>query len=131
MLVSNSELGYRLLPYLRARHPQVTYVDYCHMEEEYWNSGGHPRMAVAYQDVLDLNLVSSVHLKTWMEARGGDPEQIEVVYTNEDTEQFRPDPELRAQVRARLTLPDDMPVILYAGRICAQKQPTRLCRGDA
>ena len=40
-----------------------------------------------------------------------------------DTGQFRPDPELRAPVRARLKLPDDMPVILYAGRICAQKQP--------
>lgn len=123
VLVSNSEWGYRLLPYLRARHPDVAYVDYNHMEEEYWQSGGHPRRAVAYQDVLDLNLTASHHLKQWMVDRGGDAEQIDVVYISVDTERFKPDPALRASVRARLGIDAEMPVIIYAGRICAQKQP--------
>lgn len=122
-LVSNSEWGYHLLPYLRARHPELPLVDYTHIEEEYWNSGGYPRMAAAFQDVLDLNLVTSEHLKQWMVSREGDPAQIDVVYINVDTELFRPSAELRAQVRARLKLTDDIPVIVYAGRICAQKQP--------
>ncbi len=123
VLISNSEWGYRLLPYLRARHPEVTYVDYNHMEEEYWQSGGHPRRAVAYQDVLDLNLTASQHLKEWMVERGGDAEQIDVVYINVNTERFRPDAELRAKVRARLGVETQTPIIIYAGRICAQKQP--------
>ncbi len=123
VLLSNSKLGHQMLPYLRSRHPETVFVDYCHMEEEYWESGGHPRRGVAYQELFDLNLVSSQHLKQWMVARGGDGEQIDVVYTNQDTERFRPDPELRAAVRERLGVAEDTPLLIYAGRICAQKQP--------
>jgi len=123
VMVSNSELGYKLLPYLRARHPEVTYVDYVHMEETYWNNGGYPRMGVAYQDVLDMNIASSHHVKEWMEQRGGDGRQIEVAYTNVDTERFCPDLDLRRKTRALLNVREEVPIIIYAGRICAQKQP--------
>lgn len=73
VLFSNSEIGYRFLPFLRSRNPETTFVDYCHMEEEYWNNGGHPRAAAAYQPALDLNVVSSKHLKEWMVGRERTP----------------------------------------------------------
>ncbi len=128
VMVSNSELGYKLLPYLRARHPSVTYVDYAHMEETYWNNGGYPRMGVAYQSVLDMNVVSSHHVKEWMEQRGANGEQIEVAYTNIDAERLHPDPELRTKTRAVLGIDQETPVLIYAGRICAQKQPRVFAR---
>lgn len=123
VLVSGSELGYRYLPYLRTRYPDTAFVDYCHIEEEDWNNGGHPRQAVAYQDLLDLNVVSSQHLKDWMVGRGGDPAQIEVCPTNVDTDLLRPDTNLKALVRKDLGIPACAPVMLYAGRLCEQKQP--------
>jgi glycosyltransferase involved in cell wall biosynthesis len=123
VMVTQSELGYRLLPYLRSRCPDTAFVDYCHMEEEYWNSGGHPRQAVAYQDHLDLNVVSSQHLKDWMVSKGAEPSQIEVCYTNVDTESLRPDPVLREKVRRQLEIPPGLPVLLFAGRFTPQKQP--------
>jgi len=124
VLISNSELSYLLLPYLRAYCPQVAFVDFCHMEEEQWKNGGYPHMAVEYQELLDLNLVSSEHLQRWMEARGADPQRIRVCYTNIDTETWRPaDPRKRSAARRELGLDEAVPVILYAGRICAQKQP--------
>jgi glycosyltransferase involved in cell wall biosynthesis len=123
VLISNSELGYKFLPYLRSRCPETTFVDYCHMEEEYWHNGGHPRSAVAYQEALDLNIVSSEHLKDWMVGRGADPSRIETCYTNIDAELYSPNPSARSSVRAEFHIPDDMPVLLYAGRLCEQKQP--------
>lgn len=123
VLISNSELGYKFLPYLRSRCPETTFVDYCHMEEEYWHNGGHPRSAVAYQEALDLNIVSSEHLKDWMISRGADPSRIETCYTNIDPELYSPNSSVRSSVRAELHIPDDMPVLLYAGRLCEQKQP--------
>ena len=124
VLVSQSELGYQLLPYLRAYCPQVACVDYCHMEEAYWKNGGYPRLAVEYQELLDLNVVSSVHLKNWMEQRGAQADRIRVCYTNIDPDEWKPDTEVRRSVRSELELDEQVPVILYAGRICAQKQPT-------
>jgi len=123
VLLSNSELGYRFLPYLRAHCPETAFVDLCHMEEEHWNNGGHPRQAVAYQSVLDLNLVSSLHLKDWMVGRGADPERIEICTTNIDTDAFAPEPALGAAVRSELGIAAGVPVILYAARLCDQKQP--------
>lgn len=123
VLVSNSELGYRFLPYLRARCPETAFLDFCHMEEEHWNNGGHPRQGVAYQDVLDLNVVSSQHLKAWMIERGADASQIEVCYTNVDSRLLKPEPGVKARVRTELGIPVETPVLLYAGRLCRQKQP--------
>lgn len=128
VMLSNSEIGYLLLPYLRHHCPDVTFVDFCHMEEEYWNNGGHPRTAVEHQPVLDLNVVSSQHLKRWMIGRGADGARIEVCYTNVDTEHWRPDAERRTATRQEIGISPDSPVILYAGRLADQKQPPVFAR---
>ena len=70
VLISHSTLGYHLLPYLRSACPMVAFVDLCHVEEPHWLNGGHPRFAVGYQDMLDLNIVTTSHLRDWMKARG-------------------------------------------------------------
>ncbi len=122
VFISHSELGYLLLPYLRAHFPHVTFVDFCHIEEE-WKNGGYPRMAVEYQEQLDLNVVSSEHLKRWMIARGAEPDRIHVCYTGVDPDLWRPDERYRATMRRQLGVDGQLPLILYACRICAQKQP--------
>jgi glycosyltransferase involved in cell wall biosynthesis len=123
VFMSNSELGYHLLPYLRAHFPQLPCVDFCHMEEEHWQNGGYPRLAVEYQELLTLNMVSSEYLKRWMAKQGADTQRLEVCYINIDTDQWRPDPARRALVRQELGLEETVPVVFYAGRVCAQKQP--------
>ncbi len=122
VLISNSMLGYLLLPYLRAFCPEATYVDFCHTEEG-WKNGGYPQMSVGAREQLDLTLVSSMHLKQWMAGRGGDVGRIEVCYTNIDPERWSPNYQSRAKVREELKIKQDTPVILYAGRLCQQKQP--------
>jgi glycosyltransferase involved in cell wall biosynthesis len=126
--ISHSELGYQLLPYLRAHCPEVTFVDYDHIEQEDWKNGGYPRLAVEYQELLDLNIVSSEHLKRWMIERGAEPDRIEVCYTNICSEKWQPDPQHGAAVRTELGLDNTIPMILYAGRICPQKQPRVLAQ---
>ena len=42
VMISQTELGYRLLPYLRSRHLGPAYVDLCHSETEEWYEGGFP-----------------------------------------------------------------------------------------
>ncbi|MGE0683167.1 MAG: glycosyltransferase [Candidatus Binatia bacterium] len=123
VLISHSELGYLLLPHLRSRCPEVAFVDLCHIEEEYWKSGGYPRFAVDYQELLDLNIVVSEHLKEWMIGQGGDSQRIPVCYINVDPDKWRPDPERRIVVRQELGVDEALPMILYVGRICDQKQP--------
>lgn len=123
VLITHSEFGYMLLPYLRAHCRDTAFVDYCHMEEKSWKNGGYPRLAVEYQDQLDLNVVASEHLRGWMVQRGAACDRIAVVHTNVDIEAFRPEPAVRNVVRTQLRIDDGVPLLLYSARICEQKQP--------
>jgi glycosyltransferase involved in cell wall biosynthesis len=123
IVVSHSYLGYQLLPFLRAWRPHVACVDYAHLEAPDWNNGGYPRAGVACQELLDLNVVSTQHLKDWMVARGAHAGRIEVVHTNVDTARWAPDPALAAEARAKLGLDGEGPLVLYAGRLTPRKQP--------
>ncbi|MCB9885302.1 MAG: glycosyltransferase [Planctomycetes bacterium] len=128
VLMSHSLLGYQLLPYLRSHHPEMAFLDYCHIEEHAWKNGGYPRFGVGYQELLDLNVVSSEHLLRWMVDRGADPERIEVCYTGVDTQVWKPDSAARRSFRGRYDIPEDAVVILFAGRLHPQKQPMVLAR---
>jgi glycosyltransferase involved in cell wall biosynthesis/GT2 family glycosyltransferase len=123
VLISNSEMSYLLLPYLRSYFPNQVFVDLCHIEEDSWRNGGFPALSVTYQIYLDINVVVSHHLKKWMVERGADESRIEVCYINVDQDVFRPDRDLRNAVRRELNITQHQAVIVYAGRLCDQKQP--------
>lgn len=126
VLITGSTIGYQLLPYLRAVSPGVAFVDMCHVEEPHWLNGGHPRFGVGYQDALDLNIVTTRHLAEWMKERGADDTRSRVMYTGVRSVHATRLAGLRAQVRAELNLSAEVPVIVFAGRICAQKRPALL-----
>jgi glycosyltransferase involved in cell wall biosynthesis len=128
VLLSHSELGYLLLPYLRAHYPGLPILDLCHVEEA-WKNGGYPRFAVEYQELVDLNVVVSNYLKGWMVARGAQAERIHVCHLGMSPEEAKRVLPRRAELRAALDLPDPQTVvILYAARLCPQKQPRVLAR---
>lgn len=126
VVITGSTVGYQLLPYLRAVSPGVAFVDLCHVEEPHWLNGGHPRFGVGYQDALELNIVTTAHLSSWMQERGADSKRIRVMYTGVRVSQTGHPDEVRSQVRSELNIPKDIPVIVFAGRICEQKRPALL-----
>ena len=126
VVVSNSTLGYQLLPFLRAACRGVTFVDVSHVEEPHWLNGGHPRFGVGYQEALDLNVVTTRNLRDWMVGRGAEAGRIEVCYTGVAALPLVDDPAKRLAKRNALGVAKDVPLIVYAGRICAQKRPELL-----
>lgn len=123
VFVTNSEIGFGLLPFLRSCYPAPLYISYAHMEEPYWIDGGYPRLAINYQDFLDLSIVTSHYLRNWIIERGGHPQKHTVCYINIDTDVWKPDPEVRKKIRESLGVDDDLPIILFTGRLVDQKQP--------
>lgn len=126
VLISGSMVGYHLLPYLRSVCPDVAFIDMCHVEELHWLNGGHPRFATGYQGALDLNIVTTRHLANWMVSRGAAAERIEVMYTGIRCSQAQYSDTLGTELRSELKVPDGVPVIVFAGRMCEQKRPLLL-----
>lgn len=123
VLISNSMLGYSLLPYLRAHCPQTIFVDYNHMVVSQWLEGGFPGVAVHDQPHLDLNIVNSEQVRQWMIARGADPARIEVCHINQDTDQWDPARFDRQALRKKMNLPENETILLYPARLDPQKRP--------
>lgn len=126
VLITGSSFGYLLLPFLRAYFPETTFVDLCHAEELHWMNGGHPRFGVGYQEMLDLNMVTTSNLRDWMVGRGAKAERIEICHSGIDVSRLQDSVLPKEQVRSLLGLSADIPVIVFAGRICEQKRPQLL-----
>jgi glycosyltransferase involved in cell wall biosynthesis len=120
--ISNSTLGYELLPFLRAHCPHVAYLDFVHAEQPQ-RHGGFARLAADHDQLLDLHLATSQHLRQYMAGLGADPARTEVCYIGADTGRWRPDQVRRAQVRAELGLDAGTPLVLFVGRLSAEKRP--------
>ena len=123
VLIASSREAYRYLPYLRAQFPDLPILDYLHFVTPDWMDGGIPRLSTLYQPFLDLTGVSSGHVKEWMVARGADGSRILGCHPGVDTHFWRPDLDCRARVREQLGLDEETALILYVGRLEAQKQP--------
>ncbi|MCC5835293.1 MAG: glycosyltransferase [Opitutales bacterium] len=123
-MIAGSEKAYWFLPYLRSCNPGLPIVDYSHIEEDYWKHGGIPRYAGRSSALLNLNLVSSERLKSYLlDQFNVADKSVQVVTTNIDTDYWSPDPGERNKLRSDLDVDTNTNVVLFAGRICAQKQP--------
>lgn len=123
VIVSNSETGYALLPYLRTRHPDVALLDYTHMEEAEAPDGGYPGKSVAAGGLLDRRMTNTEHLKEWMVEHGARAEGIDVRRCAIDLRAWRPDPDARQRARAKWRVADNVPLVVFVGRMSAQKRP--------
>lgn len=123
VLISNSALGYRLLPALRARLPHVAIADCNHVIDNDMTNGGYPYESAIRSALFDLQITTSEALRHWMIACGAPAEQIAVLMTNVDTDQLNPQHYNRAALRQHFGIPEDAFVGLYAARFEALKQP--------
>ena len=127
VLITHSVQGYLLLPFLRSRCPEVSFVDYCHIEEFDWLNGGYPALSAGQHELLDLAITSSEHLKSWELERGATEARTQVCYTSIRSQDWKPDPDARKEIREDLEIPKDACVLLFPARLCDQKQPKVFC----
>ena len=111
VLITNDQLGYELLPYLRKHaHPRTRFVDLVHAEQEGWMEGGYPWISTVFAEHLDRTIAISHHVKDFMVARGKPATQVGVIHPGVDTKTFQrstrpngnPDGPLRIVMVARL-----------------------------
>ena len=126
VLISNSEVGYRLLPYLRLRHPHLAILDYTHLEEPDRPDGGYPGISVSSGAALDLRVTCTEHLRAWMVARGAPADRVVACHANIASAAWDATAFDVGSIRAGLGVAEDTALLLFVGRVVAQKRPLLL-----
>lgn len=126
IFISNSLYGYYLLPYIKTNFSHIPIVDCIHCEEPGWLNGGYPRISNAFSIFIDKTIVTTGHLKAYIESIRGckknDP-PIEVCYTSIDPSVIKKNIDYRKNIRDSWGITEEFTVILFSARMVEQKQP--------
>lgn len=124
LMVSNSAFGYYVLPWLRAQFPDLVVVDYVHMPEKNWRSGGYARLSGYMAGFLDMTytcnqrsndeLVQDYHHST---------QKTKTIYVGVDHRYFSPPCPLDPKLDSLIPIPVDRPFVLFPCRLAPQKRP--------
>lgn len=121
---TNSETGYSMLPYLKAKYPQVPIIDYVHMEEWYNRNGGYSRDSSGVASIIDKTLVCNENSKEILINHFGRNEnEVKTVYIGVDENEFNPEKYNKEKLKEKYNIPKDKYIISYICRISEQKRP--------
>lgn len=124
LFLSHSFVGYRLLPRLRARFPQLAIIDYVHTAwSESQMYGSYATMSARWSAHLDAHVASSEALARELVHLGAAPERTHVTYIGIDTTQWQQALPARDAVRRALGADDADTILLFAGRLSPEKRP--------
>lgn len=124
IFLSNSYYGYYLMPWLKLQFPQLIVIDYVHMEEWYWRSGGYARLSGMSECFADKTFVCNHKTnKVLVDYFKRSPETVETLYIGVDKEQFDSTKIPYGEVRKKYGIPMDKKVVLFPCRIHPQKRP--------
>ncbi len=124
VLLSHTFLGLHLLPFLRARHPDVAFVDYVHTDWfEAGMYGSYAEMAVKWAGQLDAQLATSHALVQQLCGDGCAPDALRAAHIGIDTAVWQHSGARLAEVRASFGASASTLVLLFAGRVSPEKRP--------
>lgn len=123
LMNTNSEIGYIMLPYLKAKHPEVPIIDYIHMEEWYNRNGGYSRDSSSVASVIDKTLTCNKKSEEILANHfGRNPKELKTVYIGVNEDEFNPKDYDKADQRNKFGV-DKKYVIGFICRITEQKRP--------
>ncbi len=89
---SNSQFGYKILPYLKAMYPKIPIVDYVHMEEWYWRNGGYSRDSSMVSSVIDKTFTCNENSRNiFIKHFKRNDKEVKTIYIGVDEKKFNPE----------------------------------------
>jgi glycosyltransferase involved in cell wall biosynthesis/SAM-dependent methyltransferase len=117
LLIQGSRWAYENLHELRARVPDMRVVD------KHFNEVGHFESSLRARELIDLTVTCNRTLQAEFVRAGWRQERTTAIYDNVAFEPHRLDRDQRARVRDRLGMPRNGWIVLYVGRLSAEKRP--------
>lgn len=124
VLNTNSQSGYAMLPYIRAKYPSMPIMDYIHMEEWYNRNGGYSRDSAGVGSVIDKTLFCNQNSeRILVDYFKRNPESVGTVYIGVDADKFNPEKYDKKALQEKYHIPTNRTIISLIARIDYQKRP--------
>ena len=124
LLISNSQAGYYMAPWLKSQFPNLLIIDYVHMEEWYWKAGGHARTSAVLGEIFYKTYVCNHATRENMISRlGRENTSIKTVHIGVDHKEFDRTKVEKGYLYELLKEEQSRPLILFPCRVCPQKRP--------
>lgn len=124
LLISNSQAGYYMAPWLKSQFPNLLIIDYVHMEEWYWKAGGHARTSAVLGEIFYKTYVCNHATRENMICRlGRENTSIKTVHIGVDHKEFDRTKVEKGYLYELLKEEQSRPLILFPCRVCPQKRP--------
>lgn len=124
IFLSNSYLGYYLLPWIKQNFPSLAVMDYVHMEEWYWRQGGYARPSSIMENLIDHTYVCNTSTeKVMINDFGRHPDSVTTVHIGIDSHYFDRNRIKSGFLYKKFHIDQNRPVVLFICRIHPQKRP--------
>ena len=124
---SNSEFGYKILPYLKTKYPEIPICDFVHMEEWYNRNGGFARDSSTMKNVIDKTFTCNENSRNiFINYFKRKPEDVKTIYIGVDEKKFDPNKYNRGELINKFKYGkyfENKIIISYICRITEQKRP--------
>ena len=124
---SNSEFGYKILPYLKSKYNEIPICDFVHMEEWYNRNGGFARDSSAMKNVIDKTFTCNENSRNiFINYFKRKPEEVKTIYIGVDEKKFDPEKYNKDDLVKKFKYGKNFEnkiIISYICRIAEQKRP--------
>jgi len=126
---TNSYIGYSMIPYLKAKYPDIPIMDYVHMEEWYNRNGGYSRDSSRIASCIDKTLVCNKNSeKILVKHFKRNEKEVDTVYIGVDEKIFNPENYNKEEILKEYNIKNEQNkyILSYICRIDLQKRPLLL-----
>jgi glycosyltransferase involved in cell wall biosynthesis len=127
IIISNSAVGYEVLPLIRKDFPNLKILDILHGEGGKGEGGGFPKFSYSYDEYINKRIVISSYLKELLINQYKiKKDKILVIKNGLDLNQFNKSKFKSNFFRNKLKIKQDCKIITYIGRLASEKHPERI-----
>jgi len=122
VVVSNTQYGYYMIPYLKGKYPKIPFIDYIHSIDLADPREGFGRCSMDVDQYLTKTYCCNNFTKKQLE-KSYNKNNVEVLYIGTDSKKYDPKKYQKEELLEKYDLPKDKTIISFIARLSDEKRP--------
>ena len=122
VVVSNSQYGYYMIPYLKNKYPHIPFIDYIHSIDSKDPRGGFGKCTMDVDKYLYKTYCCNNFTKKQLETRFK-KSRVETLYIGTDDKRYNPKKFNKEELKDKYDIPKDKTIISFIARLSDEKRP--------